>query len=778
MKEAFKRSAQPCTGPECHGICALLRAQRHPPPDGCGASLTARRRNRSTPWVTTRAWRPGATLSLLLVALCAAQAWGAPGDPDLTWGAAGVRLDPGSSFAKIVVQPDGKVVSASQTAFPLAEIQTMRRNPASGGLDTSWAGSGISTWDTFPGQTEEPVGIARQNDGTVLVALRGTWVVRFDSNGSFGGFTEIDIDRTSFFGGGQPIAVESDGSAIVGGHVGSDFALGRLTPGGALDVSWGSGGILVTDVPGSGQADAVAVQPDGKILAAGGSDGEVTVVRYLSTGALDPGFGTGGIATFAADDANTDTDYVTGIALHADGDIVIGGTDGSSSSIARAFVARLLPDGSLDTTFGGTGVVELTLAAPSALSRGMAVAAQADGKTILTGQALKTHDPDLFVARFDETGVQDPTWGVGGVAERIRLGDQFGASAAVANGRVLIGGFADSIFVGEKQAVWAFELDEFCGDGVVQAGEACDDGNFMPGDCCSPTCTAEPAGIPCLDEGDSCTADTCDGLGACGHVALSDGSSCDDGLTCTTGETCSSGVCRDGVADDCVNPLVCYATRLTKGTDKFVKEQGISLTDALETGSFDAKKQSGLCVPADISPDGITDPDTRQVPYKLKPSPGEPKHVSVGSIVVSDSLGIHTFDTKKPELLLVPATLRLASSGPAPDPLTTMHYKCYRVKQTKGTPKFVHGQVTALDEFEARVYDVFAPRRLCYAVDKNGEGILEPDAVMTCYRARRGPGESNHERIENLIHTTDQFGTLQLDTKKVQDICIPGTIIP
>ncbi len=54
-----------------------------------------------------------------------------------------------------------------------------------------------------------------------------------------------------------------------------------------------------------------------------------------------------------------------------------------------------------------------------------------------------------------------------------------------------------------------------CGDGTVQAGEACDDGNTDDGDCCSSTCQYEVAGSAC-DDGVVCTAvDSCDGAGAC-----------------------------------------------------------------------------------------------------------------------------------------------------------------------------------------------------------------------------------------------------------------------
>jgi cysteine-rich repeat protein len=58
-----------------------------------------------------------------------------------------------------------------------------------------------------------------------------------------------------------------------------------------------------------------------------------------------------------------------------------------------------------------------------------------------------------------------------------------------------------------------------CGDGVVDPGEQCDDGNLAPGDCCALGCTLEPAGTACADDGDACTNDLCDAAGTCTHPA-------------------------------------------------------------------------------------------------------------------------------------------------------------------------------------------------------------------------------------------------------------------
>lgn len=98
-----------------------------------------------------------------------------------------------------------------------------------------------------------------------------------------------------------------------------------------------------------------------------------------------------------------------------------------------------------------------------------------------------------------------------------------------------------------------------CGNGLVDPGEQCDDGNLVDGDCCSSACTAEPAGQACGDDGNLCTDDVCDGAGACSHDPNTD--PCDDGAFCTVGDTCAGGSCQgtprdcSGAADQCNDGL-------------------------------------------------------------------------------------------------------------------------------------------------------------------------------------------------------------------------------
>ncbi len=105
------------------------------------------------------------------------------------------------------------------------------------------------------------------------------------------------------------------------------------------------------------------------------------------------------------------------------------------------------------------------------------------------------------------------------------------------------------------------------------------------------------------------------------------------------------------------------------------------------------------------------------------------------------------------------------------------HYKCYKVKVSKGQPKFVpilgvkvDNQFTDGD----KLFDLKKPTRLCNPVDKEGEGVKNDAAHLMCYQAEPATGEPKHVKILG-IHVDNQFGPEQLDTIKEEEFCVPST---
>ena len=94
-----------------------------------------------------------------------------------------------------------------------------------------------------------------------------------------------------------------------------------------------------------------------------------------------------------------------------------------------------------------------------------------------------------------------------------------------------------------------------CGNGVVNGGEQCDDGNRVNGDCCNAVCQYEPSGSACAADGNPCTDDVCNGAGTCG---VANTAPCDDGVFCDGADTCSGGACAAHTGSPCSGE--CQAT--------------------------------------------------------------------------------------------------------------------------------------------------------------------------------------------------------------------------
>ncbi|HEV7862923.1 MAG TPA: hypothetical protein VGR20_09490 [Acidimicrobiia bacterium] len=232
--------------------------------------------------------------------------------------------------------------------------------------------------------------------------------------------------------GGQ--AVQPDGAIVVVGTAaparnGYAFLLLRFLPDGKLDPSFGTGGRVWTDLVtlgtplrgavtgdvalGSSSASAVVVQPDGRIVVGGttqsGGTTAFAVMRYLPDGHPDPAFGSDGLALTDFDAATNDS--VTALSLLADGRILAAGAAGSAVGLAR-----YLPDGRLDTSFGpaGNGTVTTTRGLLNALG----LNADPGGRLLVAGQAGTPGGPfDFGLARYSGDGVLDDSFGDRGVVE-------------------------------------------------------------------------------------------------------------------------------------------------------------------------------------------------------------------------------------------------------------------------------------------------------------------------------------------------------------------------
>lgn len=324
--------------------------------------------------------------------ICALARYNPDGSLDASFGANGKVTTSLAPIPNAVqVQKDGRIVGAGQ----LNGFALVRYNP-DGSLDGSFGSGGIST----NGPSGLPYGMVLQPDGKIVIAGKTSGatpafeLARYGTNGaldtSFGGAGSVITPIGFGYSAAQGVALQSDGKIVAAGYaVGSSgyFALARYETNGALDTSFGSLGKVITDFgPGNlGEAFSVAVQPDGRIVVAGAFDnGNVyfALARYTSTGALDSSFGSGGTV---ATQAGFDYAYATDVALQPNGKIVAAGLSQVGSNYQYA-VVRYNPDGSLDNSYGSAGVVLVSFADGGSDS-GAGVALDQIGRAVVVGSA-------------------------------------------------------------------------------------------------------------------------------------------------------------------------------------------------------------------------------------------------------------------------------------------------------------------------------------------------------------------------------------------------------
>jgi uncharacterized delta-60 repeat protein len=281
-------------------------------------------------------------------------------------------------------------------------------------------------------------------------------------------------------------AVQRDGKVVVAGAWGQNFAVARLNANGTLDGSFGGTGMVVTDFGDRDFAASVAVEPDGKIVAAGyghmggSGNGKFAVARYNANGTLDTTFdGDGKVSINFGSQARFGD-----MALQPDGKIVLVGSRINAHLLDLTdndfLVARLLPSGRLDQTFGGydyltrqrRGWTGVELGGKSDYAR--AVAVQADGKIVVAGNALVNNSRRFALARLKPDGALDNTFNSDGttttpfpdlVADRGTI--SLNGLALQSDGRIVAAGTAEDSFAVVRYNPSGSLDPTFGGDGIV-----------------------------------------------------------------------------------------------------------------------------------------------------------------------------------------------------------------------------------------------------------------------------------------------------------------------
>jgi uncharacterized delta-60 repeat protein len=222
---------------------------------------------------------------------------------------------------------------------------------------------------------------------------------------------------------GSAVAVQEDGKVVVAGSTGEsrtgkfDFVIWRYRVDGTPDPSFSGDGKVITDLAGRRDtANAVGIQPDGKIVIVGSSGRYFAVIRYNADGTLDSSFSDGGKVLLEFDDLYSSS--ANDLALQGDGRIVAAGNV-RSDHLSDMAIARFNPDGSLDSGFSGDGKVRTDFGLNYATrgDRANGVAIQPDGKIVVGGSGGKSNAGNFFAARYNADGSLDSSFGEGGSAD-------------------------------------------------------------------------------------------------------------------------------------------------------------------------------------------------------------------------------------------------------------------------------------------------------------------------------------------------------------------------
>lgn len=225
------------------------------------------------------------------------------------------------------------------------------------------------------------------------------------------------------------LALQADGKIVMGGMSGDlssgsvRLALARYNRDGTPDLEFGGGGFVTTPVgTAGGQANAIALQPDGKIVvvgtafasasANGGGDDEFLIARYSESGTLDADFGTAGVTT---SHVGLSASEAAALALLPDGHIIVIGAAFSNGATDDDFaIAKYTSTGHLDATFGFGGTVTTDFG--MSVDRAAAVAVQPDGKVVVAG-FTRGEQQSFAVARYLLNGSLDTSFGRDGLSQ-------------------------------------------------------------------------------------------------------------------------------------------------------------------------------------------------------------------------------------------------------------------------------------------------------------------------------------------------------------------------
>jgi uncharacterized delta-60 repeat protein len=332
----------------------------------------------------------------------------------------------GDNVYNVTVQvSDGTLTATQAIAVSVTNVNEPPSFASGTALDPSFGVNGVVTTALAGGAivaAQSSQNIAVDSSGRFVVVGKTSGnnfaIVRYTAAGAldttFGTNGSVTLAIGSDSLTGQCVAIDSNGRIVVGGFLNGGstaFAMARYTSAGALDTTFGAGGVEINGIGINSQIEALAFDGFGRILAVGtatvGGRADIILARYSANGLLDTssGFGTSGSGTIASafgTSCNADS-----VVVDSAGKIVIGGQQVNGQQVMLA--ARFTSAGALDTTFGSSGTVSAAIGSGTANAN--LVAIDSSGRILLAGGG----GSNLAMARYSSAGVLDTTFGSSGI---------------------------------------------------------------------------------------------------------------------------------------------------------------------------------------------------------------------------------------------------------------------------------------------------------------------------------------------------------------------------
>jgi uncharacterized delta-60 repeat protein len=436
--------------------------------------------------------RYGAHIRFLLFTVfffTAAEFFAADGDLDTTFDGDGVVItDNGNTSEGIVdllIQPDRKIIAVGYSInnSGMSRQSVIIRYNSDGSLDSTFgAGGKVFIPSSSPLSSE----MALQPDGKIVfVGTIGAspnsefYVARLNADGSFDaafngtGAVTLDLRGTTDFA--SSVKIQPDGKIVIGGvsHKTSqivsiapptDFTIVRLNTDGSLDTTFDGDGKVFTSVQEVAGISSLAIQPDGKIVAAGEAftfdvaannpaNSSFTTVRYNSDGSLDTTFNGTGIvsAQFVLANATPGSrkqNRPDTIIIRPGGKILVVGNAESCcvpQPLNQVAMVQYNADGSVDSSFGNAGKIQIGFTSHPT-TRAIDAAIQPDNKIVITGDVQANHKARIqaLVGRFNANGSLDATFSGDGwntFSLSSNVSSRGNAVAIQPDGKIIIGGY-------------------------------------------------------------------------------------------------------------------------------------------------------------------------------------------------------------------------------------------------------------------------------------------------------------------------------------------------